>query len=67
MNHSLESADLLESLGYCYFELDLQGRLTYANEIFFNSLGYTREELIGKHFRHYVDRKKVAMVFNIFL
>jgi sigma-B regulation protein RsbU (phosphoserine phosphatase) len=66
MRPSFASTDLLESLGYAYFELDLAGRLTYANKIFFEALGYTADELLGKHFRHYVDREKVALLFNIF-
>ena len=60
------STDLLDTLGYGYYELDLNGYLTYGNEMFFNALGYRREELMGKHFRHYVDRKQVGVIFNIF-
>lgn len=66
MKPSFTSTDLLESLGYAYFELDLAGRLIYGNQTFFNSLGYTKEELLGQHFRRYVDRKQVALMFNIF-
>lgn len=66
MKPSFASTDLLESLGYAYFELDLAGRLTYGNQIFFKTLGYAKEELIGKHFRRYVDRKQVSLMFNIF-
>jgi sigma-B regulation protein RsbU (phosphoserine phosphatase) len=66
MKPSLPSTDLLDSLGYGYFELDLLGRLTYANRSFFNALGYEKDELLGKHFRRYVDRKQVSMMFNIF-
>ncbi len=63
---SASSVDLLESLGYGYFELDLVGRLTYGNKIFFDALGYQKEELMGKHFRRYVARDKVALMFSIF-
>jgi sigma-B regulation protein RsbU (phosphoserine phosphatase) len=66
MKPSFVSTDLLESLGYAYFELDLAGNLIYANTIFFNTLGYTRDELLGKHFRRYVAREQVALMFNIF-
>jgi PAS domain S-box-containing protein len=66
MKPAFTSTDLLDSLGYGYFELDLQGRLTYGNRAFFNALGYTREELMGKHFRRYVERKQVGLLFNIF-
>src|SRR5215207_4317903 len=66
MKPSFVPTDLLESLGYGYFELDLQGRLIYGNNLFSNALGFTKDELLGKHFRHYVERKQVAMMFNIF-
>jgi phosphoserine phosphatase RsbU/P len=66
MKPSFVQTDLLESLGYGYFELDLQGRLIYGNNLFSNALGFTKDELLGKHFRHYVERKQVAMMFNIF-
>ncbi len=61
-----EFAELLESLGYAYLELDLAGRLRYANGLFYSAVGYQPDELLGKHFRHYVDHKQVATVFNIF-
>ena len=66
MKPSFTSTDLLDSLGYSYFELDLSGHLTYGNKSFFNALGYTKDELLGKHFRRYVDRKQVSLMFNIF-
>jgi sigma-B regulation protein RsbU (phosphoserine phosphatase) len=66
MKPSYTSTDLLESLEYGYFELDLGGHLVYGNRIFFNSLGYVKDELIGKHFRHYMNRKQVSTIFNIF-
>ncbi|HSL30668.1 MAG TPA: SpoIIE family protein phosphatase [Anaerolineales bacterium] len=66
MKPSFASTDLLDSLGYAYFELDLTGRLTYGNRIFFSTLGYQPGELLGKHFRRYVDRRQVSLMFNIF-
>jgi phosphoserine phosphatase RsbU/P len=66
MKPSFTSTDLLDSLGYGYFELDLLGRLTYGNKSFFNALGYEKDELLGKHFRRYVDRSQVSLMFNIF-
>jgi phosphoserine phosphatase RsbU/P len=66
MKPSFASTDLLESLEYGYFELDLSGYLIYGNQPFLNALGYTKEELLGKHFRRYVDRRQVSLMFNIF-
>lgn len=66
MRPSFTSTDLLDSLGYGYFELDLSGHLLYGNMPFFNALGYAPEDLLGKHFRRYVNRKDVHLMFNIF-
>jgi phosphoserine phosphatase RsbU/P len=66
MKPSFTSTHLLDSLGYGYFEIDLSGHLLYGNMPFFNALGYHPEELLGKHFRRYVNRKDVALMFNIF-
>lgn len=66
MKPSYTSTDLLESLGYGYFEVNLQGQLIYGNDSFFNALGYTKDELLGKHFRRYVDRKHISLMFRIF-
>ena len=66
MKPTFTSTDLLDSLGYGYFELDLSGYLTYGNTSFFSALGYTKDELLGKHFRRYVDRRQVSLMFNIF-
>jgi len=66
MKPSFTSTDLLESLGYGYFELDLSGHLIYGNKTFFSALGYAKDELLGKHFRRYVDRRQVSLMFNIF-
>src|SRR5688572_18781656 len=66
MKPSFTSTHLLDSLGYGYFELDLSGHLLYGNMPFFNALGYNPEDLLGKHFRRYVKRKDVGLMFNIF-
>src|SRR5919108_3649869 len=66
MKPSFTATDLLESLDYGYFEIDLAGHLVYGNKPFFKALGYTQEELLGKHFRRYVHREDVALMFNIF-
>jgi PAS domain S-box-containing protein len=63
---SADFASVLDTLGYAYFEVDLAGLLTYGNRTFFDAVGYRPEELMGKHFRHYLDRRQVATTYNIF-
>lgn len=66
MKPTFASTDLLESLGYGYFELDLRGYLIYGNKYFLEALGYTADELRGKHFRRYIRRDQVSLIFSIF-
>jgi len=48
---------ILESTHEGYFESDLAGKLTYANDAFFQNIGYPQEELIGKDARVFTDEK----------
>jgi PAS domain S-box-containing protein len=41
---------IVESLPVIIFETDLQGRLTFINEYAISLSGYTRDELLGRHF-----------------
>jgi phosphoserine phosphatase RsbU/P len=66
VSHTLSSIEVLDSLGYAYYELDLMGNVTYANSQFCREIGRTAEELFGKHYRHIVRRQDVALLFNIF-
>ncbi len=60
-------ASILDSLKDYYFETDVQGYVTNINRPFYEHLGFSKkEELVGKHFRHFTDRKSVRDVFNNF-
>jgi sigma-B regulation protein RsbU (phosphoserine phosphatase) len=57
---------VLDSLQDSYFESDLAGVMTYANQAFCDSLGFSREEVIGKHFRHFTIRKTIREIYQKF-
>ena len=61
---TLES--VLDSLQDSYFESDLTGVITYANLAFFKSLGFSKEEVLGKHFRHFTIRKTIREIYQKF-
>lgn len=66
MKTPLTASSLLDSMGMGYFEMDLKGVLTHANQSFFEALGYEPHELLGKHFRRYIPREKIPWMFNVF-
>ena len=61
---TLES--VLDTLQDNYFESDPSGVVTYANLSFCNSIGFSREEVIGKHFRHFTIREKIREIYQKF-
>lgn len=46
---------LLQEMGESYYETDLQGNLTFVNDRLARTLGYSRKELLGMHYRGYCD------------
>jgi len=61
---TLES--VLDSLQDSYFEADPSGVITYANSAFISALGFAEDEVIGKHFRHFTERKSIRDIFQKF-
>lgn len=50
---------ILADIEECYFELDLNGRFTFANDAQCRDLGYAREELIGTDSRQYTRKNRI--------
>ena len=58
---------ILNTLQDSFFEADSNGVITYANRAFISNLGFTRwEEVQGKHFRNFTDRRNVREIFEKF-
>ena len=65
--NQITTTEILDSLEDPYFEADKMGNITFSNHAFVRAVGYdSKEELIGKNFRHITDRKKVRQVFESF-
>ncbi len=58
--------NILESIQDGYFEADLAGNCTFANDARCRSLGYTKEELIGMNNRQYSDPESAKRVYQGF-
>jgi len=58
---------ILEEMQEPYFEMDLAGRFTFFNDALCRRLGYSKEELMGMHYKVYTppeDAKKSFEAFN---
>ena len=57
---------ILESIQDGYFEVDLTGNCTFANDARCRSLGYIKEELIGMNNRRFTDKENAKKVYQAF-
>jgi two-component system cell cycle sensor histidine kinase/response regulator CckA len=57
---------ILESIEEGYFEVDLDGNLTFFNDPLCKILGYSREELTGKNIRIFTTEDTVPKIDRIF-
>jgi len=57
---------IIEQMTDGYYEIDLSGHFTFANDALCANSGYTRDELIGMQTRQYVVAEKVKEVYGLF-
>ncbi len=57
---------IIENMQEGYFELDLAGNYTFANDAECRNMGYSREELIGMNNRQYQDERTVQEMYQRF-
>lgn len=66
MTGSASSFGVLSNLDCGYFEVDLKGTMTHANQPFLSRAEIRLEDMIGKHYRHMVDARQVADLYKAF-
>jgi PAS domain S-box-containing protein len=57
---------ILHSIEEGYYEVDLEGNLTFFNESLCRILGYSREELAGMNNRRYMSEETARTVYETF-
>ena len=57
---------ILENMQEVYYEIDLAGNWIFLNEAFYEHLGYTKEELIGKKSRQYQDETTARVLYQAY-
>ena len=58
--------NILENMQEGYFELDLAGNYTFANDAECRNIGYPKEELIGMNNRQYQDETNAQKMYQFF-
>ncbi|MBN2463065.1 MAG: PAS domain S-box protein [Dehalococcoidia bacterium] len=57
---------IMEDMEEAYYEDDLAGNFTFANNALCHQLGYAREELIGMNYKVYIPPEEVERVFQAY-
>ena len=57
---------ILESIQEGYFEMDLPGNLTFFNDPFYETFGYSRDELLGLNNRDYATPETAERMYQNF-
>jgi len=57
---------ILENIEDAYYEVDLQGNLTFFNDAMCRILGYAQDDLMGMNNREYMSVENAKKVFQIF-
>lgn len=57
---------ILENIQEAYFEVDLEGKITFFNDSLCRLTGYSREELTHMNYRQFSDKETSADVFKAF-
>jgi diguanylate cyclase (GGDEF)-like protein/PAS domain S-box-containing protein len=58
--------NILKNIEESYYEVDLAGNLTFFNDSMCQTMGYTREELMGMNNRGYTNKENAEKLFQAF-
>ena len=58
--------NILENIEESYYEVDLAGNLTFFNDSMCQTMGYTREELMGMNNRYFTSKENAEKLFQAF-
>ncbi len=57
---------ILEDMEEGYYEVDLEGNLTFFNDYMLKIRGYSRDEFIGTNYRDYMDERTAKEVYQVY-
>ncbi len=62
----LRFEEMIENIEDSYYETDLLGKITLANSAFAQAIQYSKEELVGMHFRRLTDNENARAILRAF-
>ena len=63
---TIRSLDILDHIATSYLELDLKGYYLFVNDNMCKDLGYSRDEIVGKHFSRFVVPEEIDKQYKLF-
>jgi len=57
---------VLDEIGDAYFEVDLKGNFTFVNDQMTQHLQYSKEELLGMHYRTFTVKEEIKNVYEVY-
>jgi len=57
---------MLDEMEEAYYEVDLDGNFTFFSDALCRQLGYSREEIIGMHYKLYIPAENAKKVFDVY-
>jgi len=57
---------ILENIEDSYYEIDINGNLTFFNDSLCTIIGYPRDELMGMNYREFMERQTARALYKIF-
>ena len=61
--HAEKRRIILEDIQEAYYEADINGKFIFVNDAMCRILGYTREELIGQKYWHFLDEQTMKTLY----
>ncbi len=58
--------NIIENMLEGYFEVDLAGNYTFANDALCRMFGYSKDEIIGKNYRHFMSNESAGKAYRSF-
>ena len=58
--------DIIENMLEGYFEVDLAGTYTYVNDALCKMFGYSKDEVIGNNYRHFMSKENAEKAYRSF-